>query len=589
MSTRNKLSNSSTSGSLVHLKKVLLATTASTVILVSACTGSSTSDEDDSAPQVSLEETSERERAAPVVADAYRGQAFRAAGAMSKQSGFVAQLAPQPRPGTIDRERYEDFEQNPVRVVSEDPVSTFSVDVDTASYGVMRRYLNDGILPPMDAVRVEELVNYFDYAYELPATREQPFKANTWLYETPWNAETQILHVGIKGFDIIPEERPDANLVLLIDVSGSMGSENKLPLLKKAMRLLVDQMSEDDTVSMVVYAGAAGTVLEPTKGSDKAKILGALERLESGGSTAGGEGIRQAYALAEANFVKDGVNRVILATDGDFNVGIADPERLEDFVATKRETGVYLTALGFGAGNYNDVLMQKIAQAGNGNAAYIDSLKEARKVLVDEMGSTLFPIAKDVKIQIEFNPAEVAEYRLIGYETRMLNREDFNNDKVDSGDIGSGHSVTALYEIVPTTSKTRFNDPLRYSDKTKVKSSSNAGEVAFVKIRYKLPDEDTSRLIEKSVLASSLVANTQVLSDDVRFASAVASYGQYLKGGIYTGDMKLDEILELAQGSKGDDDFGYRSEFIQLVRLASSAEVQETLGKRPKGENGGKF
>ncbi len=489
-------------------------------------------------------------------------------------SGFQGGIAAAPPPRNT--ERYEDVDPNPVKVTAEDPVSTFSIDVDTASYGVMRRYLNDGVLPPRDSVRVEELVNYFNYSYELPEGKDQPFKPSVAVFPSPWNADTQIIHVGIKGFDIPPAERPDLNLVLLIDVSGSMQAENKLPLLKKSMRLLVDELTEDDTVSMVVYAGAAGTVLEPTKGNEKAKILAALDKLSAGGSTAGAEGIRQAYQLAEANLKEEGVNRVMLATDGDFNVGIADPERLEDFVSEKRDTGIFLSVLGFGGGNYNDVMMQKMAQAGNGNAAYIDTLNEARKVLVDEVSSTLFPIAKDVKIQVEFNPAQIAEYRLIGYETRILDRTDFNNDKVDAGDIGSGHSVTALYEVTPAGSSGRMSDPLRYgSDSNATNESSD--ELAFLRIRYKLPDEDASKLIERPVTKSDVLQTLREASIDVQFATTVAGFGQMLKGGEHLKTFDYDTVIEMAQRSKGNDPFGYRSEFIQLARLAKSAAALPTL------------
>ena len=488
---------------------------------------------------------------------------------------IVSEMAAPPPPRNT--ERYEDVDPNPVKIVQDDPVSTFSVDVDTASYGVMRRYLNDGTLPPRDSVRVEEYINYFNYAYELPETKDQPFKPSVSVFPTPWNEHTQIMHVGIKGFDIPPTERPNLNLVLLIDVSGSMQAENKLPLLKKSMRMLVDELGENDTVSMVVYAGAAGTVLEPTKGSDKSKILAALDQLSAGGSTAGAEGIRQAYQLAEANMKEDGVNRVMLATDGDFNVGIADPERLEDFVSEKRDTGIFLSVLGFGGGNYNDVMMQKMAQAGNGNAAYIDTLNEARKVLVDEVSSTMFPIAKDVKIQVEFNPSQVAEYRLIGYETRILDRTDFNNDKVDAGDIGSGHSVTALYEITPAGGAGQLSDPLRYGDKSTVDNTDASDELAFLRIRYKLPEEDTSNLIERAVTKQDVLETLRAAPTDVQFATAVAGFGQMLDGGEHLKSLDYDAIIDMAQRSKGDDPFGYRSEFIQLVRLAKSAAALPTL------------
>lgn len=478
--------------------------------------------------------------------------------------------------------KFPDAKPNPVKIAANEPVSTFSIDVDTASYGVVREYLNSGALPPSDAVRVEEMVNYFDYAYPGPASKAVPFKASMAVYPTPWNAGTKILHIGIKGYDLPKRERPPANLVFLIDTSGSMNESNKLPLLKRAFHLLVDQLTEKDTVSMVVYAGSAGTVLEPTSGADKAKILAALDRLAAGGSTAGGEGIRQAYALAEAHMVKGGVNRVLLATDGDFNVGLTDPNALEDFVVRERDKGVSLTCLGFGNDNYNDALMQKLAQAGNGNAAFIDTLNEAHKVFVDQIAGTLFTIAKDVKIQIEFNPARVAEYRLIGYETRLLNETDFANDKVDAGDIGAGHTVTALYEITPVGSKARMSDERRYADK-KVKGDPK-GELAFLKIRYKLPDEAKSHLITRPVTAADVKPNFNAVSSDMRFAVAVAATAQLLKHDPYIKDFSYDRAIEMAQSAKGEDGFGYRGEFIQLLRLAKVADTQKPLEQSGKAE-----
>jgi Ca-activated chloride channel family protein len=485
-------------------------------------------------------------------------------------------------PGDVDREKYPDKPSNPVKVTAEEPVSTFSVDVDTTSYGVVRRYLADGTLPPRDAVRVEEMLNYFDYSYPLPADKSAPFSASVYLYRTPWNPGTQLLHIGIQGYDIVREARPRANLVFLVDVSGSMDEPNKLPLVKKSLRFLVDEMRGNDSVAIVAYSGNAGTVLEPTKGRDKAKILAAIDDLSAGGSTAGGEGIRRAYQLAEASYDKSAVNRVILATDGDFNVGIADPKRLEDFIAEKRKSGVYLTCLGFGGGNYNDVTMQKLAQAGNGNAAYIDTLKEAHKVLVTEMNSTLFPIAKDVKIQVEFNPAEVVEYRLIGYETRALKREDFNNDAVDAGEIGSGHAVTALYEIVPAGSKARLTDPLRYGKAATSEAPRVSGEIAFLKLRYKLPSGDASKLIERPIQAGDMI-EADKLPQDARFAAAVAAFGQRLRGDPYLRSFGYDEILKLAEGARGKDVFGYRAEFVELVRAAKSAPPMASLGPPSPG------
>ena len=485
---------------------------------------------------------------------------------------------PQPLPGDIDRDEYPDEEPNPVKRVSEDPVSTFSIDVDTASYANVRRFLNDGHAPPTDAVRIEEIVNYFDYDYPLPDSRDKPFSVSTSVTPSPWNAHTRLIHVGLKGYDVEPDRRPRANLVFLIDVSGSMDYLDKLPLAKKALRLLVERLNDDDTVSIVVYAGAAGAVLEPTTGAEKDKILAALGRLAAGGSTAGGEGLRLAYSFAESNFDEHAINRVILATDGDFNVGIVDDERLEDFVAAKRETGIYLSILGFGRGNYNDALMQTIAQAGNGTAAYIDTLKEARKVLHDEMQSALFPIANDVKIQVEFNPARVAEYRLIGYETRRLRREDFSNDKVDAGDIGAGHEVTAIYEIAAPGSKGLSFEERRYAEASAPNANARfADEFAFLRIRYKLPGETDSRLIERPISDRDAIGTLAQASTETRFAVAAAGFAQLLRGEPYLHDFGFGEVVELAQGARDKDEFGYRAEFIQLARLAETAEALPEL------------
>ncbi len=495
----------------------------------------------------------------------------------SPMSGMGGYAARQPIPWLdSNTEKYPHATQNPVKVVSEEPVSTFSVDVDTASYANVRRFLNEGSLPPADAVRVEEMVNYFDYSYAVPKDRSAPFEPTVAVYPTPWNKDTQILHIGIKGFDLPKAERPKANLVFLIDTSGSMDEPNKLPLLKRSFRMLVDQLQPKDHVAIVVYAGTVGTVLEPTAGSEKTKIMAAIDQLDAGGSTAGGEGIRRAYELAESTFIKDGVNRVILATDGDFNVGITDPNALEDFVTRKRGTGIYLTVLGFGEDNYNDLMMQKLAQAGNGTAAYIDTLNEARKVFVQQISGTLFTIAKDVKIQVEFNPARVAEYRLIGYETRMLNRTDFNNDKVDAGDIGSGHTVTALYEITPVGSKAAMADPLRYKNKPDMEKSST-GEIAFVKIRYKLPDQDISKLITRPVTDADVQTDFAKLPTDMRFAASVAGAAQLLRHDSYIKDFNLGRAIDIAQNAKGQDAFGYRTEFVQLLRSAESAVAQKPL------------
>lgn len=494
----------------------------------------------------------------------------------------LATMAP-PKAGYWQPENTSRFPQatpNPVKVAAEEPVSTFSIDVDTASYGVVRNYLHDGAMPPADAVRVEEMVNYFDYSYPGPQSREAPFRATYAVYPSPWNPDTEILHVGIKGFDLPKAARPAANLVFLVDTSGSMDEPNKLPLLKSAFRLLVEQLDAKDRVSIVAYAGSAGVVLEPTSGADKGRIMAALDRLEAGGSTAGGEGIRLAYKLAEDTFIKGGVNRVLLATDGDFNVGITDPKALEGFVIGERDKGVELSCLGFGTDNYNDETMQKIAQAGNGNAAFIDTINEARKVFVSQVAGTLFTIAKDVKIQIEFNPKRVAEYRLIGYETRLLNRTDFNNDKVDAGDIGSGHTVTALYEITPVGSKAAMADPLRYGAAVE---GDPRGELAYLKIRYKLPGETKSHLIQRPITDADRTGDFAKLPADLRFAAAVAGAAQLLRHDPYVKDFGYGRAIEIARNAEGDDRFGYRREFVDMLRQAEKADGLKPLDTTRSG------
>tara|TARA_R110000796_G_scaffold206403_1_gene322769 strand:- start:543 stop:2066 length:1524 start_codon:yes stop_codon:yes gene_type:complete len=477
------------------------------------------------------------------------------------------------------RDQYEDVDPNPVKLVSEEPVSTFSIDVDTASYANVRRFLEDGVLPPKDAVRIEELINYFDYTYPQPAEGEAPFSTQVNVMPSPFAEGRELMQIGIQGRDIDRDARPPINLTLLMDVSGSMFSDDKLPLAKKAIKLMLEEMEPTDTIAIVVYAGAAGEILEPTPVSDKRKIVAALEALQAGGSTAGGEGLRLAYSLAEQGLKEDAVNRVMLLTDGDFNVGISDPEQLEDFVSRKRETGIYLSVLGFGRGNYNDAMMQKIAQTGNGTAAYVDTLSEARKILADDLSGNIFPIADDVKIQVEFNPARVAEYRLIGYETRLLDREDFNNDKVDAGDIGAGTSVTAIYEITPVGSSATQIDPLRYGD-TDTSASDPSGEYAFVKLRYKAPGAEESVLLERPVTQADRVASVAAAPQWARFATAVAGYGEMLKGGeALSAEFGWEDIRNLANGAKGSDAFGYRAEFVQLTRLAETAEAQAALNR----------
>lgn len=501
----------------------------------------------------------------------------RAAAPLAAQERMIAPPSPDADAfigQTPNTERLTEFDTNPVKSALESPVSTFSIDVDTASYAFVRRSLKEGLLPQADTVRVEEMVNYFPYDWPGPADSAEPFKSTVTVMPTPWNAGTKLMHIAIKGYDVKLAERPKANLVFLIDVSGSMDAPDKLPLLKSSFRMLVDRLSAEDTISIVTYAGDAGTVLEPTKASDKAKILSAIDTLSPGGSTAGEAGLREAYRLAQQSFVKGGVNRVMLATDGDFNVGQTDDDDLKRLIEEKRASGVFLSVLGFGRGNLNDRMMQEIAQNGNGQAAYIDTLAEAEKALVEEAGSTLFPIAKDMKLQVEFNPQAVAEYRLIGYETRALNREDFNDDKVDAGEIGSGHSVTAIYEITPKGSPAQQIDDLRYGQARTDNAAgiANADEYAFVKIRYKLPDEDVSKLITTPVTAANEVASFDAASADQRFSVAVAAFGQKLRGTSQVATYGYDRISEIAAAARGADTFGYRAEFLSLVRLASALD-----------------
>ena len=463
--------------------------------------------------------------------------------------------------GDQNTETYANTDTNPLKITSEEPVPTFSIDVDTASYSIVRSSLMNGQLPPKDAVRIEEMINYFPYAYPAPEGNA-PFRPTITVSPTPWNDGTLLVHVGILGTRPQIEDRPPLNLVFLIDTSGSMQDDNKLPLLKQSFRLLLSELHPDDQVSIVTYAGSAGQVLKPTAASERTTILSALERLEAGGSTAGQAGLQQAYQIAEGMAEDGEVSRIILATDGDFNIGLSDPEALKDFIARKRDSGTYLSVLGFGRGNLDDATMQALAQNGNGQAAYIDTLGEARKVLVDQLTGALFPIANDVKIQVEFNPAQVAEYRLIGYETRALRREDFDNDRVDAGDIGAGHSVTAIYEVTPVGSDAIRNGPLRYADDSAPEGSE---EIGFFKLRYKLPGASDSRLIEQPILPGQGTVN-----DDVRFSYAIAGFGQLLRGGEYLAAWSYDDAIALANGAKGTDPFGYRTEAVTLMRLAES-------------------
>lgn len=464
-----------------------------------------------------------------------------------------------------NREAYPEADPNPLRVTAQDPISTFSIDVDTASYGVVRSSLVNGYLPAPDAVRIEEMVNYFPYAYEAPRQEGAPFASHVATFQTPWNSDTRIVHIGLQGRMPAMAQRPPLNLVFLIDTSGSMNQRDKLPLLKQSLALMLGELRAEDSVAIVTYAGSAGQVLAPTPASDRATILAALNALDAGGATAGQAGLQQAYALADAMRDEGEISRVLLATDGDFNVGLSDPEGLKNYIAAKRDSGTYLSVLGFGRGNLDDATMQALAQNGNGQAAYIDTLNEARKVLVDQLTGALFAIADDVKIQVEFNPVQVAEYRLIGYETRALAREDFNNDKVDAGEIGAGHSVTAMYEITPVGSPARRTDPLRYGV---TPDATGPDELGFVKLRYKLPGQEVSQLIETPI------HGLRQADADMRFAAAIAGFGQLLGDGKYLGDWGWDAAITLANGARGADDFGYRAEAVQLMRLAQSLAAQ---------------
>ena len=469
-------------------------------------------------------------------------------------------LAPEP-----NTERYAAIDDNGIVRAAEQPVSTFSIDVDTGSYSNVRRMLAQGRLPPADAVRVEEMVNYFDYGYARPADRSAPFAASIALAPAPWNDDRLLLRVGIQGYDVPRSEIPPANLVFLIDTSGSMADPDKLPLLKESFRQLVPRLRAQDRVSIVVYAGSAGLVLPPTPGDRHDEILAALGRLEAGGSTNGGEGIDLAYAMAKQAYLDGGVNRVVMATDGDFNVGIFDQGALETRVERGRKDGIALTTLGFGQGNYNEAMAERLADVGDGNHAYIDNLMEGRKVLVEEMSATLLTIASDVKIQVEFNPAVVAEYRLIGYENRQLAREDFNNDQVDAGEIGAGHDVTALYEIALVGSGGEAMDPLRYA--AAPVAGGRGDEIAHLKLRYKRPGEDRSVLVERPVTRTDI---SREADESLRFAAAVAAYADLLRGGRHVNGFTWAQVETLARDARGDDPWGYRGEFLQLLTQARS-------------------
>jgi Ca-activated chloride channel family protein len=469
-------------------------------------------------------------------------------------------------PSYNDSEEYAEISENTFKWATKTPLSTFSIDVDGASYSNVRRMIMDGRLPLKDAVRVEELINYFNYDYENPKG-EHPFSVNTEVGKAPWNPDHQLVQIGIQGEKVEADNLPPSNLVFLLDVSGSMSSDDKLPLLKKGFKLLTNQLREDDYVSIVVYAGSSGLVLPPTSGSDKEAILKALNKLNAGGSTAGAAGIKQAYQVAKEHFRKDGNNRVILATDGDFNVGVSSNSKLVELIEEKRNEGIFLSVLGFGSGNLKDSKMEQIANNGNGNYYYIDNLLEAKKVLVSEMGGTLHTIAKDVKIQVEFNPQNVKAYRLIGYENRLLADEDFNNDEKDAGELGAGHTVTALYEVIPhgvdIDSSLSDIDPLKYQ--TPTNSVEGYGdELMTVKLRYKEPNSDKSQLISQVIKRS----DKSVLSENLKFAASVASFGMLLRDSKFKGISSFELVLQLAKEAKGKDENGYRAEFIKIAELA---------------------
>jgi len=487
---------------------------------------------------------------------------------MGREAYATAPMMNQVAPANYNIEEYGTFEENVFHETKKDALTTFSIDVDRAAYSNMRRMLNSGQLPPKDAIRIEEMINYFDYDYKQP-TGKDPVSFQTEISDSPWNKGLKLLHIGLQAKKIPTDNLPASNLVFLIDVSGSMSDFNKLPLLKQGFKLLVDQLRPKDHVAIVVYAGAAGMVLPSTSGKEKTKIKEALENLQAGGSTAGGEGIKLAYKIALENFMKGGNNRVILATDGDFNIGNSSEADLKTLIENKRESGVYLSVLGFGMGNYKDNKMETLADKGNGNYAYIDDLQEAQKTFVSEFGGTLFTVAKDVKLQLEFNPKYVKAYRLIGYENRRLNNEDFNDDKKDAGDMGSGHTVTAIYEIIPAGIESLYLgkvDPLKYQESKNLSNVGNSNEVLTIKLRYKLPDENTSKLMEEVVYDKHTAFDKT--SDNFRLSASVAEFGLLLRQSTFKGNASFEHIIATAKSARGEDEEGYRAEFIKLVKMA---------------------
>ncbi|MDQ1193594.1 Ca-activated chloride channel family protein [Brevundimonas vesicularis] len=482
-----------------------------------------------------------------------------------------------PAPAPADTERYPDATPNPVKRTSDQPVSTFSIDVDTASYSNVKRFIDEGRAPPKDAVRVEELINAFDYDYARPTSQTRPFAITTAVAASPWADGRQIVHIGLQGYELPASEQRPLNLTFLVDVSGSMRSPDKLDLAKKAMNLAIDRLRPQDTLAVTYYAEGAGTTLQPTKGDEKLKMRCAVASLKASGGTAGATGMTNAYDQAQANFARDKVNRILMFTDGDFNVGVTDNKRLEDYVADKRGTGIYLSVYGFGRGNYQDARMQTIAQAGNGVAAYVGDLRDARRLFGPAFDKGAFPIADDVKIQVEFNPARVAEWRLIGYETRLLNEEDFNNDQVDAGEVGSGASVTALYEITPVGGPTQIPERRYPDNRIGVGGGDPNGEIGFVQIRYKQPGQSRSELIQQPLTNRAGGPVSAQPPEATRWAIAVAGVGQKLRGDPWmTADYGWDRIIDQAQGARGEDPYGDRAEFVQLVRAAEGLAPMRT-------------
>ncbi len=511
--------------------------------------------------------------AMPAMTLEYRAEMVAAEAPLRRHSALPRRMEKTNATLPAHTEQYDKLNPNPVKAVAQEPISTFSIDVDTGSYANVRRFLNQGQLPPQNAVRLEELINYFDYQYALPKDNK-PFAVHTEVVDSPWQPHAKLLKIGIKAKDLQLNELPAANLVFLVDVSGSMNSPDKLPLVKKTLQILTERLRPQDKVTLITYAGQERVVLPPTSGADKQTILNAINELESGGSTAGEQGIRRAYAEAQKAFIQGGINRILLATDGDFNVGITDFDMLKNLIEEKRKSGISLTTLGYGTGNYNERLMEQAADAGDGNYSYIDNEQEAKKVLQRQLSSTLATVAQDVKIQVEFNPATVKEYRLVGYENRVLKQEDFNNDKVDAGDIGAGHTVTALYEFIPA-GKTGWLDESRYQTKKTV--SGSLKEYAFVKLRYKNPNQKQSILLQQPVAVSS--KPLAKAHPDTQWAVAVASYGQQLRGGEYNGNLSWDSLNALAQNAAKPDPFGERAEFLTLLQQARqlSSDGKKTL------------